>query len=476
MTARAAHLLGVALLLGGCTVGPDYHPPANDQTPRHFSEPTAPAPILGKEWWTILGDPVLDQLIADALKSSPDLAIAQTRIVEARAELAIARAEELPEADAGATYKRQHGSANVPVGTPPGGLGPNVGSNLFLAGFDASWEIDLFGGRRRAIESADAALDAVTAEQRDVELSLVAEIARDYVELRTAQRRLDIVRELVDIRRDLLKLVSARFDSGLAGALDTARARTELEAGEAELADLRASEHAAIYRLGTLVGQAPEELLPSLSPPRPIPVASKDVPVGLPSDLLKRRPDIRAAERRIAAANARIGVAEADLYPHFALTGGAGFESLQQNKFLVGPSRYFSVGPSVDWLIFDAGRVRDEILAERARTDAAAARYRKIVLGALGEVETALVIHAQSLAAKDSRGRELASARQALDLARRLYEKGLEDYLAVLDAERTVHDSEMDLARTDQECTDSMVALIKALGGGWQDAEAERQP
>ena len=460
--------IGLLLLLAGCTVGPDYAPPAQ-QVPSQFAERPGATRALEQAWWKILEDSVLDGLIAGAMTDSPDLDVAAGRIEEARAEAAAVGAADWPHADADAGYRRQHGSAHVPVGTPPGGIGPNIGSNRWLVGFDSGWEIDVFGGRRRAIESASATLEAVTADRRDAELSLTAEIARDYIALRAEQRRLQIARDVVEIRRDLVKLVAARFDSGLAGAVELARARAELEAGDADLANRQAGERSAIYRLGILVGRPPEELLPLLAPPRPIPAAAQDVPVGLPSDLLRRRPDIRAAERRVAAANARIGMVEADLYPHFALTGAIGFESLHADNFLTGPSRYLTIGPSVDWLVFDAGRVRDEALAEHARTDQAAARYRKAVLGALAEVEAALVAHGQTLAARQSLARELAADRQALELARTLYGKGLEDFLTVLDAERAERAAEFDLAKADEDCAASLVALIKALGGGWQD-------
>jgi NodT family efflux transporter outer membrane factor (OMF) lipoprotein len=216
-----------------------------------------------------------------------------------------------------------------------------------------------------------------------------------------------------------------------------------------------------------LVGSSPESLLTELQESREIPVVAGTVPVGLPSDLLTRRPDVRAAERRIAAANARIGARESDLFPHFSLTGAAGFESLDSGNFLSGPSRYFSVGPSISWLVFDAGQIRDEMSAERARTDVAGAQYRKTVLTALGEVETSLVTYGRSEIQREALGREVVERRRALDLSKRLYANGLENYLTVLDAERELRTAEMSEAGANQSNTDSFIALVKALGGGW---------
>lgn len=426
---------------------------------------------MGAQWWTGLGDPVLDRLVDEAFTGSPSLQIAADRIIEAREELAGISTEELPVAGAQGAYARQHGSKNVPIGTPPGGLGPGVDSNLWLAGFDMSWEADLFGGTRRAIESANASASAALADRQEAELSLVAELARDYVELRTEQRRLAIAEQIRASRSVDLELVMVRFDSGLTGALDTARARADLDDSEAQIPAIEAAVRAAIYRLGTLVGRPPETLLPLLIRPRPIPAVHSDVPVGLPSDLLERRPDIRAAERRIAAANARIGMREAELFPQFSLTGAAGLESLDGGNLLTGGSRYFAIGPSITWLVFDAGRIRDEVLAQRAQTGVAAATYREAVLLALDEVETALVTYGRSQIKLNALTREVAARQQALTIAQRLYTAGIENFLSVLDAERTLYASQMSLAAADQTSTDSYLTLVKALGGGWANSK-----
>lgn len=463
-------VVGGLAMLAGCTVGPSYVRPEVD-LPARFTERAAladQAEGIELDWWQGLGDPLLDRLITEGVAGSPSLEIARARVIEAREELAAISTERVPEVDLASAYARQRGSEHVPVGTAPGGLGPGIDSSLWLTGFDASWEADIFGGTRRAVESARASVSAAVDDQRGAQLVLVAEIARDYVELRTEQRRLAIAREILAMRQDNLELATARFDSGLTGALDAARARADLADSQSDIPAIETAERAAIYRLGELIGRPPETLLSMLIPSRPIPTVHTEVPVGLPSDLLERRPDIRAAERRIASANARIGMRKADLFPHFSLTGAIGVESLGAGDFLSGGSRYFTIGPSITWQVFDAGRIRDEVIIERARTDVAAADYQRTVLTALAEVETALVTYGRSQIQRNALAAEVAARRQAVSLAKRLYSHGIENFLAVLDAERTLYVAELSLARADGTTTDSFIALVKALGGGWR--------
>ena len=473
----AAIVAAWAALLAGCTVGPDYVPP-KPAMPASFTEHTDPAasaaqaaPASNDAWWQGFGDATLDSLMADALHSAPDLAVAEARIREARALRGIAGADLYPTADVGAQYDRTHGSANVPIGVPPGGLGPGANGNLWQTGFDASWEIDVFGGKRRGVEAADASYQAIVADRGDVELTLLADVARNYIELRGVQRQLAVARSNLSIQQDSLSLTRSQFDAGLASRLDVLRAQAQVSDTEAAVPTFEANERASIYRIGALIGQPPEQLLAQLDPPQAIPSAIADVPVGLPSDLLRRRPDIRAAERRIAAANARIGVAQADLYPHFSLTGVAGLESLNASTFLSAPSRYFSIGPSINWLIFDAGKVRFEMHAEEARTAQATAAYQRTVLDALRDVETALVSYAQSKVRHERLAAEVTADREAVTIATRLYKQGLNDFLSVLDAERSLYAADDKLAQSERDTALDLVALYKALGGGWQTGD-----
>jgi outer membrane protein, multidrug efflux system len=452
----------------GCTVGPSYRAPERALPERFVEASSSGASRAGDDaWWTEFGDDTLNRIMAAAISLAPDIKEAQARVREARALWGVAAAAQYPSADASAAYERSHGSTNVPIGVAPGGLGPGMDSNVWQAGFDASWEIDLFGGRRRAAESAGNQYEAAVATVANVQLSLLAEVARNYMQLRGAQRELAVAQENVAAQRDVLELSRTLLSAGLASSLDVLRAQAQVAATEAAIPGFQAEIRISIYRIGALAGRPPENLLNELESERPIPLPADAVPVGLPSELLLRRPDVWAAERRIAAANARIGVATADLYPHFSLIATAGLESLNSSDFLSAPSRYFSVGPSISWLIFDANAVRFRISAEQARTDAAVAEYQRTVLDALRDVESSLVTYARTI----DRWRSLRTAAQAdwdaVQLAERLYRRGLTDFLAVLDAERSLYSAQDELARDERDTALARVSLYKALGGGW---------
>jgi multidrug efflux system outer membrane protein len=474
----APALAGLALLLAGCrAVGPDYvapkpSVPARFVEARRTSEQASEAPFVDDAWWKNFGDSILDALIAQALKSAPDLAEAQARVREARALQGIAGAGRYPTADATGEYARNLGSENVPTGVPPGGLGPGIHSNLWQAGFDASWEIDIFGGIRRSIEAADASYQAVAEDRADVTLTLIAEVARDYIDLRGAQRRIEVARKNLAIEQDLLALTQSLLAAGLAPQQDLLRAEAQVRDIEAAIPTFETDERAAIYRIAALIDRPFTEVSAELSVSRPIPQSASEVPVGLPSELLKRRPDVRAAERRIAAANARIGIAQADLYPHFSLTGVAGIESLDLSSFGKASSGYYQIGPGITWRIFDAGKIRFEVQAESARTAAATAAYERSVLDAFRDVETALVSYANVKVRRNELAAESAADAQATDIAKLLYERGVESFLPVLDAERSLYAADDQLAQSERDSALALIALCKSLGGGWQTASA----
>jgi outer membrane protein, multidrug efflux system len=466
-----------ALVWGCAAVGPDYVAP-KQQVPASFAEAPASEDARSRQpaddaWWRNLGDPVLESLLTEALKSAPDIAEAQARVREARALSGFARAGEFPTADAGGLYTRNLGSENIPTGVPPGGLGPGVHSNLWQAGFDASWEIDVFGGQRRATEAAVANYQAVAEDRADVVLRFFAEVARDYVELRGAQRRIEVAREDLAIEQDFQTLAQSLVSAGLAPRQDVLRAQAQVASIEAVIPALESDERAAAYRIAALTGRPFPETVAVLSVPGPIPRALSEVPVGLPSDLLLRRPDVRAAERRIAAANARIGIATADLYPHFSLTGVAGLESLNLSSFFSRSSGYYQIGPGISWRVFDAGRIRFQILAESARTDAAAIAYQRSVLDAFRDVETALVAYANTQSRRDKLVAESAADADATAIAKLLYEQGVESFLPVLDAERSLYVADDELAQSERDSTLALIALYKSLGGGWRSASSE---
>jgi multidrug efflux system outer membrane protein len=477
-SSRLVLLLGLSLLVSACiTVGPDYVAP-KPQVPARFAEgpPSSDArslPPADDAWWTNLGDPLLETLLKQVLEFAPDVAEAQARVREARALSGFAQAGDFPIADAVGFGTRNLGSENVPTGVPPGGLGPGVHSNIWQAGFDASWEIDIFGGVRRTIEAAQANYQAVTEDRADVVLTLLAEVARDYVEVRGAQRRIEVARKDLAIQEDLQTLTQSLLAAGLAPQQDVLRAQAQVADIEATIPALKSDERAAAYRIAALTGRPFTEIVATLSVPGPIPHAISAVVVGLPSDLLLRRPDVRAAERRIAAANARIGVATADLYPHFALTGVAGIESLNLSSFFSGSSGYYQIGPGISWRIFDAGRIRFQILAESAGTDAAAVAYQRSVLDAFRDVETALIAYANTQSRRDKLAAESAADADATRIARLLYERGLESFLPVLDAERALYAADDGLAQSERDSTLALIALYKSLGGGWQTASSQ---
>jgi outer membrane protein, multidrug efflux system len=475
----AANLAWLGLIISGCAaVGPNYVPPA-PKVPASFAEAPVGASAdagnaqpIDDAWWKNLGDPVLEGLLKEALTSAPSIAEAQARVREARALAGIAGAGRYPTVDAGGEYARNLGSKNVPTGVPPGGLGPGIHSNLWQAGFDASWEIDIFGGERRTVEAAEANYEAVTEDRADVVLTLLAEVARNYVELRGAQRRIEVARKDLAIERDLQALTQSLLTAGLAPQQDVLRAQAQVSDIEAAIPEFETGERAAAYRIAALIARPSAEMAAELSAARPIPQAVSEVPVGLPSELLERRPDVRAAERRIAAANARIGIAQADLYPHFSLTAVTGLESLYFTSFSSASSGYYQIGPGISWRIFDAGRIRFQVRAESARTDAAAAAYQRSLLNAFRDVETALISYANAKIRRNNLAAESAADTQATEIAKLLYEKGLESFLPVLDAERSLYAADDQLVQSERDSALALIALYKSLGGGWQTASA----
>ncbi len=470
MARRGQLLLAVGLGVGllGCAVGPEYRRPPVP-VPAEWSHAAQPgvtaAPAALGAWWRTLEDPILDALITRALGGNLDLRIAAARVREARATRGVIGADRFPTVETVGEYARVRNSEHV----PPHPAAPEF--NLFQAGFDASWELDVFGHVRRAVEAADADLHAAEEARRDVWVTVLAEVARTYVEVRAAQQRIDIADANIRTQADTVRLTEVRRTAGLASDLDVDRARAQLEATRAQPPVFEAARAQGIHRLGVLLGTPPETLLAELGPPTPIPAGHDVVPVGLPSDLLRRRADVRRAERELAAATARIGVATADLFPRFSLTGTLGLASDTAGQFFTPGSRFFSVGPQVLWPIFDAGRIRANIRVQTAREEAAVAGYTLTVLGALEEVETTLVRYGQEQVRRQRLAEAVAANRRALELATEVYTRGLADFLTVLEAQRALYTTEDDLAQSDQAVTVDLIALYKALGGGWEHVE-----
>ncbi len=464
------------VFLTGCAVGPNYRKP-EVSTPAQWGEPMAggetnsAASIAG--WWRNFHDPELDSLIDRAVQSNLDLRIAQARVREARAQYGIAVGNLWPTVDASGSYSYQRNSQNQPIyANLPPSLGVPLGYGLYQSGFDASWEIDVFGGQRRAAEGARAQVAAAQFGERDVLISLLGDVAVSYVQARGYQRQIEIANENIQAQEQSLAITQKRFEHGLVSNLDVQQAATLLATTRATVPTLETSLAASIHRLGVLLGQPPEAVQTELSTVAPIPPAPPMVPVGLPSQLLLRRPDVAQAEQQLAAATANIGVAKADLFPKFYLTSSAGLESVSASDWFEAGSRFWQAGPTVQWNIFDAGRIRANIRVQNARQEEALDTYEKTSLSAFEDVENALVAYAKEQVRRRSLEDAVKSSQESLRLANRLYANGLTDFINVLDAERSLYQAEDSLANSDMMVSADVVALYKSLGGGWETQSA----
>jgi NodT family efflux transporter outer membrane factor (OMF) lipoprotein len=456
----------------GCVVGPDYQPPQTI-APSTWASP-AGAGVMDNaappaSWWAAFNDVELDSLIQRALLSNLDLQVAQARLRQARAIRGVRAADLGPEVDVAGSALRQLQSRNQPFfGALP--LPPNFPFeyNVYQAGFDASWEIDLFGGKRRALEAASAEWEGAIETRNDAMVSLQAEVARNYVELRGGQQRLEIAHRDLRLQKETLELTRARLQTGVGTDLELTREAALLAAQQAAIPPLETTVRTTMYGLAVLLGQMPGELVAELSPLAQVPPVPPQVPVGLPADLLRRRPDVRRAERQLAAETARIGVAKSDWFPKFSLTGDFGSESVHTGNWFAPGSRFWSIGPSVQWPLFDFGRVRAQVRAQTAVQEAALASYRKAVLISLQEAESALLGYAQEQNRHQALADEVANDRRSLDLANNLYAAGRVNFLDVLDVRRSLYQADDKLAVSDQAVTLDLIALYKALGGGWE--------
>ena len=467
-------LFSSLILLAGCTVGPNYRSPKT-KVPEQFANASSSP---GKtetisRWWNTLQDPTLNSLIDRAVQSNLDVRLAQARVREARALRGVERADLLPTVNASASYSRLRTSENtVPSQGGDGGAFPNFDGDLYQTGFDATWEIDVFGRVRRRVEAAGAEVDAEIENRRQVLVSMMAEVARNYVELRAFQTRRAIAGENLRTQQETLELTQVRVNAGLASELDVARAEAQVQSTASQIPDLESSAKRSIHLLSVLLGMEPNALVAELSTESRIPAAPADVPAGLPSDLLRRRPDIRRAERQLAAATARIGVATADLFPRFSLTGGIGLQSGTIGDLGDSGSGFWSIIPGVSLPIFNFGRIRSNIAVQNAREQQAFVTYEQTVLVSLREVEDALVSFTENQKRREKLRGAVDANRRAVSLADELYVNGLTDFLTVLQAQRDLFQSEDALAQSDSAVSADLIALYKALGGGWETESA----
>ncbi len=436
------------------------------------------------QWWTVFDDAQLDGLVEQALRSNKSLQLAEARILQARAQRIIAGATGLPMLNAIGSYTRLQRSQNA-FSSAFAGPGASTGSigfgalglsgDLFEAGLDASWEVDVFGGVRRAVEAANANLAAAQEDFRDTLVTLLGEVATNYFQLRGNQRRIDVARENIDTQRKSVELAQGRFEAGLGSRLEVAQAEALLATTESQIPPLETTVKQSIHQLGVLLGREPETLLPELLPPGPMPPVPPTVPAGLPSDLLCRRPDIRRAERQLAAATAQIGVAVAALFPKLSLTGAYGYQSMKTSNLFSPDSQFWNVGPSLSLPLFRGGQIRGNIQVQTALQKQTLATYENTVLTALQDVENSMAAYTEAQAARAALARAVTASEEATRIAQDLYEKGLTDFLNVLQSEGALYQAQDRLIQNDQLALTSLVALFKALGGGWEVVAPEAQ-
>jgi NodT family efflux transporter outer membrane factor (OMF) lipoprotein len=467
----------------GCKVGPNFKRPRAG-VPGGWVGPggdssglasvTTAARVEVIEWWTTFDDPILDSLVERAVESNLDLRLATSRIRQARAVRGVVSSPLYPNVDVSGSYRRSGsiGSDDSDGGTDDNGTGGGFGGggdrSLFQAGLDAAWELDVFGGIARDVEAAEADIQSAVEDRRDVLVTLASEVALNYIDLRSFQRQLAIARRnLADQLRNA-DLTRELFEGGFIPSLDVANAEAQVASTQSQIPSVESATRQAIYNLSVLLGQEPGALLEELTPEAPIPPTPPQVPVGLPSDLLRRRPDIRRAEADLHSATARVGVATADLFPRFSLTGSLGLEGDKAKSLTNWNNNFFSVGPSVSWPVFDAGRIRSNIEVQNAVQEQALIAYEATVLTALRDVEVALIAYAKEQQRREALVDAVAANRRAVDLATRLYRNGDTDFLNVLSAQRSLLVSEDALAQSNRTVSTNLVALYKALGGGWE--------
>lgn len=473
---RAGAALCVALLSSGCTVGPEFVRPENGLheivlSPR--ADYAGAAQPSGSEvppqWWNLFNDPLLTELQGRAQSANLDLQVAATRIEQARAQLGVASAEQLPSVGAGASYAREALSEHGKFAA----LGaPTTPSDFWQLGFDASWEIDLWGRIRRAREGAAATLDSAAYEREATRVSLAAEVARSYLQLRGTQAQLDIAQQNRVVAERTLGLADSRERNGVATRFETSSARAQLATIKALVPELIQRRNAQLNALASLLGEPPRAIDAQLRNALPLPTLPIDVPVGVPSELARRRPDILRAEAQLHAATAAIGVAKAEFYPRISLRGRVGVEAFEFGDLGSWDSRFFSVGPTVFLPIFQGGRLTQRLALNEAQQKAAALAYRQTVLRAWHEVDNAL----DAWAAQQHQHAELRvsyeQSSEALRVAERGYQEGAADYLSVLTAQRNLLASQTSLNASATGATLTLVNLYKSLGGGWDPAEA----
>jgi len=478
---RMVAALAVPLLAAGCAVGPNFAPPDPLLPETSFTGDKGAAvadarlpPPTDPAWWAVFRDPILTDLEHRVAAANLDVRTATIRLAESRFQRGVAAAAEFPSINGDAKYTRELYSQNgilslLGVLVPPGSPPPNIGAiNDYNVGFDASWELDLWGKVRRQVEAADASVDQATDQRRDALVSSLAELARDYIQLRGVQTQIRIVEDNLKVDRGVLGLAQERQQRGLQNGLDVENAAAQVESIRAQLPALQQQESQYINALSLLLDQPPGALKPELARPHSEPASPPRVPLGIPSELARRRPDIRAAEAQLHAATANIGVAVGAFYPSVQLNGTVGVDALDFTNLWKGSSLQYMVGPSVSLPLFAGGRLRSTLELRDAQQQEAAIFYHKTVLQAWHDVVNALVAHRLEQGRRARLRAQVDHLRQALTLARSRYNDGVTDFLTVLDVERTLLQAEQQYATSTTNVSLDLVQLFKALGGGWE--------
>jgi len=472
MTRRPLALF-VSLLLSGCfAVGPDYQRP-KIPIPRQWTETPAVQGFQPEQWWKTFNDPILDKLISEAIASNLDLKLALERVKDARALRSATIAAGLPSLDAKSSASRRFNNSSSPAsqtGTSSAGGGFGIGNqfiNIFQMGFDAQWELDFFGGVRRAVESADATIDVEVENSRDVLVTLLGEVARNYIELRANQRLIAITRENLHAQQETRELTQIRQQTGLAGMLEVTQAQALAATTEAQLPNYETAVKQSIHALSVLLGKEPGALVVRLDQQGAIPAIAANAITNLPSELLQRRPDIRRAERQLAVANASVGVATAELYPKINLAAFIGLQNTTITDFTpVGKS--WSAASSLTLPIFNWGKLNANIDSKKAQFEQTFLTYQSTVLSAFKEVEDALIAYSKEQQRHKALAKAVAANQLAVQLANERYQKGLTAFLDVLTSQTALYQAQSLLVTSESQLSSNLVALYKALGGGWQ--------
>jgi NodT family efflux transporter outer membrane factor (OMF) lipoprotein len=461
MNRAIAALTVIAIAAGaGCSVRRAYVPPLPN-APAAWSAPvTQPAADVESlsRWWETFGDPQLTALVRRAVTGNLDVRTAMSRVREARATMRSTRTQLGPSADATGAARASGTGSEAGVG----GI-----TQFYSLAVDASWELDVFGGIRSTVDAARATADAREADLQDVLISLTADVALNYIDIRSQRRRIELARANVDLQQQTLEITQFRAQAGLATDLDVQQAISNVESTRAQIASLESQAGQSIHAMAILLGLPPAGLTAEFSVPAPIPEAPIEATLGVPADALRRRPDVRGAERQLAAQAAQVNVARADLYPSFRLAGSIGLESLSLARLLVPGAGFWSGGPSASTRLFDRRQLRENLVVQNERQEQAARSYETVVLRALQEVEDSLTALAQEAVRRGHLAAAANAAQQAADLSLQLYTAGLRDFRDVLDAQRSLLILQDSLASSGATVSSDLVRLFKALGGGW---------